>query len=866
MDDIDEMTTNPESEPIGQNGQASEGVVAPADEEGEIRLPEVLPILPLRNTVVYPLTVLPLSAENPRSIRLVDAAVQGNRLVGIVAMKDAGVETPGPNEVYPIGTVALIHRLLRAPDGSVRLIIQGLQRHEIAEWTAEEPFLMARIRPRPEVLESSVEVEALSRNLLDLFRRLVELVPHLPDELMMAAINAEDARQLVYLVATSIRMDVAEAQQILETDSVAEKLRTLTRILNRELDVLELGKKIQSDAQSEMERMQREYFLREQMKAIQKELGEESETEVVEEYRRRIGERGLSAEAREQALRELDRMARMPPQAAEYSVIKTYLDWLLDIPWVEVTEDNLDINHARQVLDEDHYDLEDIKERIIEYLAVRKLWHERYRERHGDEEPDALSDDEAPEIVVEEPENTGRGAILCLVGPPGVGKTSLGRSIARSLGRQFTRMSLGGVRDEAEIRGHRRTYIGAMPGRIMQSLKRAQVRNPVFMLDEIDKLGRDFRGDPTSALLEVLDPQQNDTFRDHYLDVDFDLSDVIFIATANLLEPVPPPLLDRMEVLELDGYTETEKVHIARNYLVPRQLTANALRKREVEFAEEALRRIIRDYTREAGVRNLEREIGRVLRKVATRVAAGERPPDETIRVEVGDVAGYLGKQKFYFEAADRTETPGVATGLAVTAVGGDILFIEATRMAGKKGLTLTGQLGEVMKESAVIAVSYVRANARRLGIDATFFDDNDIHIHVPAGAIPKDGPSAGVAMVTAIVSLLTRRPVRATVGMSGEITLRGQVLPIGGVKQKALAAHRAGLTTMILPKRNEPDLDELPPEVCEQMTFVLADHVQDALDAALSDPLPEPEERDGAGDEPFELTVETTEEAVTTI
>ncbi|MCZ7572856.1 MAG: endopeptidase La [Ardenticatenaceae bacterium] len=842
--------------------QPADQMSAEINQSAEIQLPEVLPILPLRNTVVYPMTVLPLSADQPRSIRLVDAAVQGNRLVGLVAMKDASVETPGPDQIYEVGTVALIHRLLRAPDGSVRLIIQGLQRIQITEWTAEEPYLMARVQARPEVTVDTVEVEALNRNLLELFRRLVDLVPHLPDELMMAAINTEDARQLAYLVATSIRMEVVEAQQILEADNVADKLRLLTRILNRELDVLELGKKIQTEAQGEMEKVQREYFLREQMKAIQRELGEEGETQVVEEYRQRIEERNMSAEAREQALRELDRMSKMPPQAAEYSVIKTYLDWLLDVPWAKVTEDNLDIKHARGVLDEDHYDLEDIKDRIIEYLAVRKLWHERFEQREGDQEPDVLSDDSLPAIVREEPENTGQGAILGLIGPPGVGKTSLGRSIARALGREFTRMSLGGVRDEAEIRGHRRTYIGAMPGRIMQALKRVGVRNPVFMLDEIDKLGRDFRGDPTSALLEVLDPQQNNTFRDHYLDVDFDLSDVIFIATGNLLEPIPPPLLDRMEVLELDGYTETEKVHIARNYLVPRQIRANALLPGEIDFTEDALRRIIRDYTREAGVRNLEREIGRVLRKVATRAATGER--EKTV-VSAEEVPGYLGKQRYYFEAAERTETPGVATGLAVTAVGGDILFIEASRMAGKKGLTLTGQLGEVMKESAVIAVSYVRANARRFGIDPGFFDDNDIHIHVPAGAIPKDGPSAGVAMVTAVVSLLTRRPVKSNVGMTGEITLRGQVLPVGGIKQKVLAAHRAGLNSVILPKRNEPDLDDLPPEVREQMTFILADQIKDVLDHALGEPLPEEQAHDGEREESLALTVETTEDRVRT-
>ncbi len=741
----------------------------------ELEIPDVLPILPLRNTVVYPQTVLPLSADQPRSIRLVDEVVAGNRLMGLVTMDDQEVDLPGPDDVYLVGTVALIHRLLRAPDGSVRLIIQGLKRFRVVEWVATEPYLQARIEVFPERMVEGIELEALNRNLLDLFTRFVELMPHLPDELMLAANNADDPLQLAYLIATSTRMDIPEAQDILEADEASDKLRHLTRILNRELEVLELGRKIQTEAQGEMERMQREFYLREQMKAIQKELGERDEEALVEELREQVLARNMSEEAQQQALRELDRMEKMPPQAAEYSVIKSYVDWLLELPWTEATSDDLDIAHAREVLDADHYDLEDVKDRIIEYLAVRKLARERYPqqgpgvvgdtalEESGyearDASPSSEEDGEVPEpteevVAIPTPST---GAILCLVGPPGVGKTSLGRSIARALGRKFTRMSLGGVRDEAELRGHRRTYIGAMPGRIMQALKREGTRNPVFMLDEIDKLGADFRGDPTSALLEILDPQQNNTFRDHYLDVDFDLSNVMFVATANQLEPIPEPLRDRMEIIRLDGYTDREKLHIARNYLIRRQLEANALREGEITFADEAILRIIHDYTHESGVRNLEREVGTVMRKVATRVARGES--EGLVEVTQENVPGFLGKQRYFAEVRERTEVPGVATALAATAIGGDILFIEATRMPGSKGLTLTGQLGDVMKESARIALSYVRSKASLFNIPFDFFEEHDIHLHVPAGATPKDGPSAGVTMVTAIVSLLTHRP-----------------------------------------------------------------------------------------------------------
>jgi ATP-dependent Lon protease len=676
---------------------------------------------------------------------------------------------------------------------------------------------MADVLPEDEDVES----EALMRNVVDLFGRLVALVPHLPDELMMAAAGTDDPRQLVYLISTSMRMELQDAQEILELDQVTDKLRRLTNILNRELEVLELGKKIQSEAQSEMEKMQREYFLREQLKAIQRELGESDEQQMeIEELRTKIAESGMPEEAEKEALRELSRLEKLPTAAAEYGVIRTYLDWLTALPWAVATEDILDIPHARQVLDEDHYDLDKIKDRILEYLSVRKLRMERAEDREQDEL-------QPQDLIRRERE----GVILCFVGPPGVGKTSLGQSIARALGRKFIRMSLGGVRDEAEIRGHRRTYIGAMPGRIIQTIRRVGARNPIIMLDEVDKLGADWRGDPSSALLEVLDPEQNREFRDHYLDVPFDLSQVMFITTANILDTIPGPLRDRMEILHLSGYTEEEKVNIANGYLVPRQIRENGLRPSEVSFSDEALRAIIRDYTREAGVRSLERQIGAVCRKVATRVAEGET---EAVSVEANQVSEFLGKPIFFFEGAERCDQPGVATGLSVTAVGGDILFIEATKMPGQKGFTITGQLGDVMKESAQAALSYVRSQAENLGFDQDFFDASDIHIHVPAGAVPKDGPSAGVTMATALASLLTGRLVRADVGMTGEITLRGQVLPVGGIKEKVLAAHRAGLHTVVLPMRNEKDLDDLPDDVREEMKFVLVDRVDEVLETAL--------------------------------
>ena len=784
------------------------------NEQDNPNIPEELPILPLRNTVVYPLTVIPLNVGQERSIRLVDeAATSASKLIGLSAIKDEKIEEAGPDDVYQIGTVAIIHRMFRAPDQTLRLIVQGVDRIRIAQFKTTEPYMKAHVHVIPENNEKTVEIEALMRNTVDLFRRLVSLAPNLPEELLVAALNIDDPRQLVYIVATSLRMDLKDSQELLELDNVGDKLTKLNALISKELEVLELGKKIQSQAQGEMEKSQREYILREQMKQIKKELGEEDEQAVEsKEYEKKIAEAGLSPEAEKEAKRELGRLKTMPPAAAEYHVIKTFLDWLVELPWNKTSEDNLDIARARQILNEDHYDLKEIKERILEYLAVRKL----RLERGGDEEA-----------------KTYKGSILCFAGPPGVGKTSLGQSIARALGRKFIRMSLGGMHDEAEIRGHRRTYIGAMPGRLIQSIKRAGTRNPVIMFDEVDKVGADYRGDPSSALLEVLDPAQNKAFRDHYLDVDFDLSQCIFICTANQLDTIQPALRDRMEILQLSGYTEEEKLNIAKGYLVPRQVSESGLKKEEITFEDDAIRHLARDYTREAGVRSLERVIGSVCRKVATYVAEGKPTP---YIVTPNKVAELLGKPKFYAEVAERTTVPGVATGLAWTPVGGDILFIEATRMPGGKGFIVTGQLGDVMRESAQAALSYVRSKATDLHIDPKMFERNDIHLHIPEGATPKDGPSAGVTMATALASLMTERLVRNDVAMTGEITLRGRVLPVGGIKEKVLAAHRAGLKTIILPKRNEKDLDELPDEVRKDLKFIFAERVTDVFNAALGD------------------------------
>ncbi len=785
-------------------------------------LPASLPILPLRNTVAFPFSMVPLIVGIPRSVQLVEEAMEGDRLIGLVTMKDPNVEEPSPEGVYNTGTVAYIGKVTDAAEGKLQVIVHCLERIKVRNWTATEPYLRAEVDLSPDLVVPGTELEALRHSLLEVSARMVQLQPRVPNEALEFIRHLEDPRLLVYLIAANLDLDEADSQALLELDLVADKMRKLIALLSHQIEVLELGKQIQDEAQSGMEKAQREYYLREQLKAIRKELGDDQDgADEVQEYRRKVEEAGMPEEARQEAERELDRLSRMSPQSAEYSVIKTYLDWLTDLPWQRKTEDNLDIAHARQVLNEDHYDLKEIKDRILEFLAIRKLRHER-----GLDE----------ELAKEDAMHRAGGTILCFVGPPGTGKTSLGRSIARALGREFTRMSLGGVRDEAEIRGHRRTYIGALPGRIIQAIKRVGTRNPVFMLDEVDKIGADWRGDPASALLEVLDPQQNHAFRDHYLDVDYDLSDVIFIATANTLEPIPAPLRDRMEILTLDGYTEYEKMHIASDYLIPRQVKVNGLQPEEVALDDAALRLIIREYTREAGVRNLERQIGSVFRKVATQVAEGVA--QTPVQIDPAKVRSLLGKPKFFFEAALRTSKPGVATGLAVTAAGGEVLFVEAAQMRGHEHLTITGQLGEVMQESARIALSYVRSHCDELGIASLFFDEADIHLHVPAGATPKDGPSAGVTMVTALASLLTGTPVRSEVGMTGEVTLQGQVLPIGGVKQKVLAAHRAGLKTVVLPKRNEADLEDVPEDVRQEMRFVLAETVEEVLDAAL-DKLP---------------------------
>ena len=807
------------SHPLLAKEYSSDVPDAEAD-SGLLQLPQQLPVLPLRGLVVFPMTAVPIRVGQPRSVQLIDEVVAGKRLVGLVTSRDPALESPGPDDVYRVGTVAAVHRLFKAPDGTLTLIMQGLFRMRVDEFVSQAPYMVARVSVAPEKVETSPEVEALRRNIADGFRRLTELAPAVPEEMSTLIINLEDPLQFVYAIANQMRiMDLEDAQQLLELDSVTDKLRALLKLLTKEVEVLELGRKIQSEAQSQMEKTQREYFLREQLKAIRRELGEADEQQIeVEEFRQKIEGAGMPEEAEKEARRELDRLSKLPTAAAEYGVIRTYLDWLTTLPWSAQTEDDLDIPHARQVLDEDHYDLNEIKERILEYLAVRKLREERKEE---------LAEREPTDLIRRERE----GVILCFVGPPGTGKTSLGQSIARALGRKFIRQSLGGVRDEAEIRGHRRTYIGALPGRIIQALQRVGSKNPVFMLDEVDKLGTDFRGDPAAALLEVLDPEQNREFRDHYLDVPFDLSRVMFITTANWLDPIPTPLRDRMEILELAGYTEMEKVRIAQGYLIPRQLRENGLRPAELSFTTSALRKTIRDYTHEAGVRNLEREIGSTCRKVVTRIAEGNEEP---VRVTMRDVPRFLGKPHYFPETALRTQLPGVATGLGVTVAGGDLMFFEATKMPGGKGFTVTGQLGDVMRESAQAALSYVRSKASELGIPEDIFDKIDIHLHVPAGAVPKDGPSAGVTIATALASLLTGRKVCDDVGMTGEITLRGQILPVGGIKEKVLAAHRAGLKIVILPKQNARDLEDVPQEVRKSIEFVLAEQVDDVFEVAL--------------------------------
>ncbi len=813
-DDVDidvDVDEHEDTEPVGQ-----------VDD-----IPTELPILPLRGLVVYPETAIPLTIGQSRSIRLVDdVSASDNRLIGLVASRDPELDAPGAEDLYSIGTVAVVHRLFHAPDGTIRLLVQGTSRFRLGEITQTDPYIRAGIELIPETVEDNLEVEAMARNAREQFAHIASMIPSIPRELVESVMLLKDPLQTVYTIANFQRIELADAQELLELDSVEEKLHKFVALLAREAEVLEIGQKIHDEARSKIEDVQREYFLREQLKAIQKELGEGDE-QVVEanELREKIEAAQMTEEADKQARRELDRMEHLPTAAAEYGIIRTYLDWLVSLPWSIITEDSLDIANARAVLDQDHYGLEDVKERILEFLAVRKLHQERA--------------DEFEEQAADEIRRIREGVILCFVGPPGVGKTSLGRSIARSMGRKFIRISLGGVRDEAEIRGHRRTYIGSLPGRILQALRRVESHNPVFMLDEVDKLSTSFHGDPASALLEVLDPEQNVEFRDHYLEVAYDLSQVMFITTANWLDTIPAPLRDRMEIINISGYTEGEKLKIAKGYLIPRQVRENSLRETEISFTDDALEEIGRSYTREAGVRNLEREIGAVCRKVVTRIAEGNTDP---VKITPDGVREYLGRPRFFGteEIAARTSIPGVATGLAWTPSGGDVLFIEATRMPGSKGFQITGSLGDVMKESAKAALSYVRSQAERLGLETGFFADSDFHLHIPAGAQPKDGPSAGVTMATALVSLVSGRSVLPHVGMTGEITLRGQVLPVGGIKEKVLAAHRSGLKTVILPQRNEADLEDIPDEVLEDIDFIFVEMVDDVLNAAL-EPAPKP-------------------------
>ena len=809
---------------VEENDSLTEMNETPASQS----FPGELPLLPLRGVIIYPTMWLPITVGQPRSLRILEYMVsRDEKIIALAASKDPELEEPGPDDIYRVGTIARIHRMVRSPDGTVRLVLHGVERIRIDDYVAEEPFLKVAFTQIPDYEEHDLEEQALAASAKDLFAQLVTLSPQMPEEMESAARNVEGELQLAYLLASSAGLKLSDAQAILEADPLKGKLRLLNDLLRVEVEIRNLAQKIQQEAQGEMEKAQRDFYLHKQMEVIQRELGEENpQLEEINELEERIDAAGMPEEAEKEARRELERMRRIPIQAPEYSVIKTYLDWMVSLPWQGRTEDNLDIEHARRVLDEDHYGLEDIKDRILEFLAVRKLRQER------------KDDNPADDLPVDYIRKDREGVILCFVGPPGVGKTSLGLSIARAMNRKFIRLALGGIRDEAEIRGFRRTYIGSMPGRIIQSLRRIESRNPVFMLDEVDKLGRDFRGDPASALLEVLDPEQNSDFRDHYLDVPFDLSEVFFITTANWLDPIPGPLRDRMEIIELSSYTERDKVEIAKGYLIPRQIRENSLRPAEISFDDEAICKIIREYTREAGVRTLERRIGAIARKVATRVAAGEAEP---VHITADNLADWMGRPKFFDEAHEWIKAPGVATGLAWTPFGGQVLYIEATAMPGKGRLTLTGQLGNVMKESAMTALSYVRSAADRYDIPGRWFYQHDIHVHVPAGAQPKDGPSAGIAIATALLSLVTGRCVREGFAMTGEITLRGKVTRIGGVREKVLAAHRLGLTDVILPEHNEPDLEDVPEEVREQLTFYFARTVQDVWDVALCEEVIQP-------------------------
>ena len=764
--------------------------------------PKELFILPTKGVVVYPHLIMPLMITDQHYANLIDEALMGGKIIGLVAEKNQEAETPSALDLKRVGTAATILKMLRFPDGSVRFLVQGLSRIKITSFNKTEPFLIAKVEYLDDQLDKSVEQEALVRNVLELLRKMVAIAPYLSDDLQVPALNAEDPSKLADLIAANLNISLDQKQELLETLDVTKRLHKLVLHLNKEVEVLELSRKIQSEAAQELGKTQREYLLREQLKAIQRELGETDErTAELEEFKKKIEEAQMPKEALLAAKKELERLNHMNPASAEYTVSRTYLDWLVGLPWNKSTEDNLDIKSARKVLDQDHYDLDKVKERILEYLAVRKL--KAYT----------------------------KSPILCFVGPPGVGKTSLGMSIARALGRKFQRISLGGMHDEAEIRGHRRTYIGSLPGRILQSIKRAESNNPVIMLDEVDKIGQDFRGDPASALLEVLDPEQNFSFSDHYLEVPFDLSRVMFITTANLLDPIPPVLRDRMEMIELPGYTDLEKLNIAKKYLIPKELENHGLTAEMLTIADEALKVIINDYTKEAGLRNLNREIATLCRKVAKKVAAGEA---RKVAVTVDNLSEFLGPTRFYQELVERVSKVGVVPGVAWTQAGGDVIFIEATKMPGKKSLTLTGHLGEVMKESAQAALSYIRSTASNWNIPEDFYENYDIHLHVPAGSIPKDGPSAGITMATAIASLLTERPVKPLLAMTGEMTLRGQVLPIGGLKEKALAAYRSGIRTLILPKQNHKDMEEIPEEIKKKLKFVFLDTVDEVIEAAL--------------------------------
>ncbi len=773
--------------------------------ETQVEIPEVLPLLPIRDIVIYPYMMLPLFVGREMSIRAVEESLSRQRLIFLVAQKNSAEDSPTPEDIYKVGTVASIMRMLKLADGRVKILVQGLAKGEIESYLKEQPFFEAKIRKivEPAVQDVSIEVEALMRNVKEKIEQILNL-KNLPPEIVMVTDNISDAGVLADLVASNLRLKIEESQGILEIFDAVTRLKKVNDLLSRELELSTVQARIQNQAKEEMSKTQRDYFLREQLKQIQQELGEGDErAEEIKDLKKQIEKAKMPLEAKREAEKQLKRLEQMHPESSEASLVRTYLDWLVDIPWSKRTKDNQNIKKAQQVLDEDHYDLEKVKERILEYLAVNKL------------------------------KKKIKGPILCFVGPPGVGKTSLGKSIARSLGRNFVRISLGGIRDEAEIRGHRRTYVGALPGRVIQGIKQAGSNNPVFILDEIDKLGTDFRGDPSAALLEVLDPEQNHAFSDHYLNLAFDLSNVLFICTANLLDPVPAALADRMEVIQLSGYTSEEKLEIARKFLVPRQLENNGISTGHLEISNDAVLRIIAQYTKEAGLRNLEREVASICRKVARKIAEGKK---DLTRVTRANLHLFLGPPKFIPEAEQEQNEIGVATGLAWTSAGGEVLYVEASLSKGKGNLTLTGQLGEVMKESAHAAVSYARSHAKKLGIEEDFYQKLDVHIHVPAGAIPKDGPSAGITMATALISALTRRPVNRYVAMTGEITLRGRVLPIGGLKEKCLAALHAGIKTIIVPERNEKDLGEIPKQLRRKLTLITAKNMSDVLKASLLD------------------------------